>query len=66
MLTDARFLLGVALGAGLYWFLYGMPAGNTQVGVGGMVPKPIRREGRLLQGLGKPQAAFWPFSITRG
>lgn len=66
MLTDPRFLWGVALGAAAYWYLWGMPR-YTQAGVGGTVPKPIRREGRRLQGVGGPtRPAWWPFGTTRG
>lgn len=62
MVTDPRFWWGVALGAAAYCVLYGWPeATYTQAGVGGMVPKPLRREGRLLRGLSGRPPAWWPF-----
>jgi hypothetical protein len=64
--SASPFVWGVILGAAAYWFLYGSQP-MTQAGVGGTVPKPLRREGRRLKGVGaRSRPSYWPFGTTRG
>jgi len=65
--VTSRFWWGLVLGAVGYWYLYGAgSAPSTMVGVGGLTPKPLRNEGRLLRGTGRDRPSYWPFGTTKG